>query len=216
MRWYYLLIVSLLWLAAGCGAVAMPRYQADAMLNSARNTATAIVGQAYTEVFASPTPTATATHTATATPTATDTATPTKTALPTQTFTAMPTETATASGSADAPADAAERAAAGDVVQGQELFNRFQPAASFACATCHRVDSEARLIGPGLLNVGMRAETRIASLNAAQYLYQSITNPSAYVIEGFPDMLMPRNWAEIYSEDEIYSIVAYLLTLQTE
>lgn len=45
----------------------------------------------------------------------------------------------------------------GDAANGQVLFNTFQPAASFACATCHYADREDQLIGPGLLYVSLRA-----------------------------------------------------------
>src|SRR5690606_10220391 len=89
---------------------------------------------------------------------------------------------------------------AGDAANGEVLFNTLQAEAGFACATCHRADSEARLIGPGLLNVGTRAETRVEGLSAIEYIRTSIVNPSAYVVESFPDKLMPQNWAEIYSE----------------
>jgi len=97
---------------------------------------------------------------------------------------------------------------------GAELFQTFQPDAGFACSTCHQPESEARLIGPGLLNVAIRAETRIEGQTALEYIFTSITNPSVFVVPEFPDELMPANWAEIYSEDEIYDIMAYLLTLQ--
>ena len=102
----------------------------------------------------------------------------------------------------------------GDAANGEALFNTFQPDAGFACATCHRANSEDRLIGPGLLNVSSRAETRVDGLSALQYIYVSVTNPDAYVVDGFPDSLMPENWAEIYSIDEIRDIMAYLMTLQ--
>src|SRR5258708_25784585 len=54
-----------------------------------------------------------------------------------------------------APTLATEQAV-GNAANGQQLFNAFQPAAGIACSTCHRVDSEERLVGPGLLNVGIR------------------------------------------------------------
>jgi cytochrome c2 len=97
---------------------------------------------------------------------------------------------------------------------GETLFNTFQPAASFACSTCHRADSEDRLIGPGLLNIGIRAETRVEGQSAIEYIYASIVDPSAYVVDTYPDGLMPPTWAEIYSESEIYDIIAYLMTLR--
>jgi hypothetical protein len=101
----------------------------------------------------------------------------------------------------------------GDAVNGEILFNTFQPDAGFACATCHRADSEDRLIGPGLLNIGKRAADRVEGQGALEYIRTSIINPGAYVVETFPDGLMPQNWAEIYAKVEINDIIAYLLTL---
>ena len=103
---------------------------------------------------------------------------------------------------------------AGDAANGEALFNTFQGDAGFACATCHRADSEERLIGPGLLIVGARAETRVDGTDTVEYIRTSIINPGAYVVETFPDGLMPQNWADIYAEDEINDLIAYLLTLE--
>lgn len=44
--------------------------------------------------------------------------------------------------------------AIGNPENGEVLFNTLQPEVGFACATCHRVDTTERLIGPGLLGVG--------------------------------------------------------------
>ncbi len=117
---------------------------------------------------------------------------------------------------ADNPAVTPDKGAlpsSADPVSGKQLFNAFQPAAGIACATCHRVDSEERLVGPGLLNVGIRARTRIAGLSAVEYLHQSIVSPSAYVVEGYAD-LMPKNWGKVFSEKQIDDLIAYLLTLK--
>ncbi|MBZ0276612.1 MAG: DUF3179 domain-containing protein [Anaerolineae bacterium] len=102
----------------------------------------------------------------------------------------------------------------GDAANGQALFNTFQADAGFACSTCHFPDKEDRLIGPGLLNVSTRAETRVAGLSAYDYIHTSIVDPGAFVVPDFPDGLMPRNWAQIYSEQQINDIIAYLLTLK--
>ena len=103
-------------------------------------------------------------------------------------------------------------AAGGDPANGQVLFNTFQPVASFACATCHYVDREDQLIGPGLLNVSVRAESRVPGMGVYDYLHTSIVDPGAFVVPNFPDGLMPRNWADIYSEQEINDLIAYLMT----
>lgn len=104
----------------------------------------------------------------------------------------------------------------GNPVRGEELFNTFQADAGFACATCHQSESEAQLIGPGLLNVAQRAETRVDGQGVGHYLYTSIINPDDFVVDGFPDALMPENWEEIYSISEVFDIIAYLITLEGE
>jgi mono/diheme cytochrome c family protein len=101
-----------------------------------------------------------------------------------------------------------------DPANGNKLFNTFQPAVGIACATCHRVDSEERLVGPGLFNVGKRAETRIAGMGAVAYLRQSIVSPSAYIVAGYTD-IMAKNWGRVLSEKQIDDLVAYLLTLKS-
>lgn len=104
----------------------------------------------------------------------------------------------------------------GDPANGEILFNTFQAEAGFMCATCHWTDTEDRLIGPGLLNVAHRAGNRVDGQDALDYLFESIADPDAYVVDDYPAGLMPDNWAEIYSEDEIYDLVAYLLTLHDD
>ena len=105
--------------------------------------------------------------------------------------------------------------AIGNAANGKQLFNTFQPAAGISCSTCHRVDSEERLVGPGLLNVGIRAETRVTGLGVVDYLRQSIVQPSAYVVAGYPD-IMPKNWGRVFSEQQLNDIIAYLLTLKRD
>ncbi len=102
----------------------------------------------------------------------------------------------------------------GDPARGQELFETLVAEAGFACATCHRVDSTEQLIGPGLLNVSVHGGTHVEGLDAYEYIYQSITEPGAYVVTGFPDNLMPRIYADYFSDQDIQDIMAYLFTLK--
>jgi mono/diheme cytochrome c family protein len=104
--------------------------------------------------------------------------------------------------------------------QGQELFNTFFDQAGFMCATCHRVDSEERLIGPGQLNVGVRAGTPGHQSQPGvpeapeRYIYNSITDPNLVVLESYPANLMPQVYKDILSEQDIYDLIAYLMTLK--
>jgi hypothetical protein len=51
-------------------------------------------------------------------------------------------------------------------------------------------------------------------MTAEEYLYQSITDPDAYVVEGFPAGQMVPNLAEILTEEQIADLIAFLLTLE--
>ena len=101
----------------------------------------------------------------------------------------------------------------GDPAPGQELFTTLRTEVGFACATCHRVDSTAQLIGPGLLNVSVHGAMHVEGLDAYAYIYQSITEPGAFVVPGFPDNLMPRTYSDLFSAQDIQDIIAYLFTL---
>lgn len=120
----------------------------------------------------------------------------------------------------------------GDPENGRLLFTTLQAETGFACSTCHRVDSTETLIGPGLLNVAdpshdpsqhqhggaMEMLTEEAPPERTMdeviaYLRTSILHPSDFVVPGFPDLLMPQIYGQIFNEQEINDITAYLLTL---
>lgn len=111
---------------------------------------------------------------------------------------------------------AVQVAAAGDPDRGRALFNELKPEAGFACATCHRVDSEERLIGPGLRGVAAWAAANITDQTPEEYLHESIVNPNAYIVEGnppYPENLMPQIYADLFTPEQIDDLVAYLMTL---
>lgn len=164
-------------------------------------------------------PTAKATEQPTEPPTATPTVPPT--ATPTMPPTAIPTEPPTATPEPTSPPALSpiERlVAARNPERGAELFVTFQEAAGsgYSCSNCHLADSEKANLGPGLLNIKTRGSTRVEGMNAAEYIYNSIIDPKAYLVEGFDAELMPANWSEIYNDLQIFDIVAYLLTLEGE
>ncbi len=144
-------------------------------------------------------------------PTATPTPEPTLTPTPPPTATPAPTATPVLS-----PID--RLVAMRDAEKGAALFVTFQETAGsgYSCSNCHLADSEKTNLGPGLLNIKDRALTRVEGQTAAEYIYESIVDPMAYLVEDFDPELMPRNWSEIYSDLEIFDIVAYLLTLEGE
>lgn len=206
-----LLIVALV--ATACGTVATPEWAAEVQETRVAQAATA-------EHLTAIAPTAAPTSTPTETPTPLPTSTPTDVPAATPTVTPVPpTPTATplpAQPPAEGGGSGGETFPEGDAANGQALFNTLKPEAGFACATCHRVDSTDRLIGPGLLGVSDYVNTTFPGRAPADYLHESIVNPNAYLVEGdppFPPSLMPQIYAQLFSEQEIWDLVAYLLTL---
>jgi mono/diheme cytochrome c family protein len=107
-----------------------------------------------------------------------------------------------------------QEAPIGDAARGAVLFQTMQTTSSGAwmCSSCHSIES-TRLVGPGLLGVGARD---YVEGDHAEYIRHSITNPNDFIVPAdpaYPENLMPQNYAELYSEDDLNDLVAYLLTL---
>jgi hypothetical protein len=101
---------------------------------------------------------------------------------------------------------------------GEQLFTTVYTTkrGDFSCSICNRVYSEDRGIGPGHYYLHNRAPNRVEGMPAEVYVVNSIRHPSDYVVEDFPDELMPGNYSEIFSDQEIFDLAAYLLTLGDE
>jgi mono/diheme cytochrome c family protein len=129
---------------------------------------------------------------------------PTTEAAPTTEATTAPTAEATAAPTTEATTAPTEAAAtpAGDPAAGEQLF-------ATNCSPCHGAQDG---VGPALTGMGQRAATRIAGMSAADYIDQSIVDPSAYVVSGFPDNVMPKNFADKFSAQDISDLIAYILT----
>ena len=182
-------------LASGCGALESPVLQRATDAPVATQVLESLPTEAPTDT---PAP---ATATPTPEPTATPSLQPTATREPTATPILSPID---------------RMVAARNPEKGKTLFETFQEEAGsgYSCSNCHLPTSEKTNIGPGLLNIKDRAATRVEGLTAAEYIYESISDSMAYTVEGFEVDLMPQNWAEIYTDLEIFDIVAYLLTLE--
>lgn len=189
------IIVGAVSMLMGCGTLAAP------VMQQATETSVAPV-DAIVEATATAPPTATSlppTETPMPEPTATPTIEPTVAPEPTRAPALSPID---------------RLVAVRDAENGAALFMTFQDAANYSCSNCHLPDSEKTNLGPGLLNIKDRAATRVEGMSAAEYIYQSIVDSKAYTVEGFDPDLMPQNWAEIYSDLQIFDIVAYLMTLE--
>jgi len=83
----------------------------------------------------------------------------------------------------------------------------------FGCAACHTLAAAGSngLVGPALDGIGTRAAEREPGVSAQDYIVQSITDPGAYVVPGFADGLMPRDFKSRLSDDQLRILVEFLL-----
>jgi mono/diheme cytochrome c family protein len=95
------------------------------------------------------------------------------------------------------------------------------------CSTCHAIGSEGsgiRCPNQGVLlpkfplPIFERAATRKKGMSAAEYLVESVYNPSAFVVEGYQDGVMPHVKKPPISltDDEIQAVLVYLISLSRE
>jgi mono/diheme cytochrome c family protein len=98
--------------------------------------------------------------------------------------------------------DIESRASAADFTRGDKLFTMY------GCAGCHGLENGA---GPYVAGLGARAATRREGYSPATYLYESITNPNALVVTGYPAGVMPQHFKTALPEQDLYDIIAWLL-----
>jgi mono/diheme cytochrome c family protein len=96
----------------------------------------------------------------------------------------------------------------GSVSNGRQVF------LSRGCAACHTiqgVQGAAGTIGPNLTNVASATGERKPNMSAEDYLRESITEPDAYIVQGFRRGAMPKLPLNARQVDDL---VAFLMTRQ--
>jgi hypothetical protein len=82
------------------------------------------------------------------------------------------------------------------------------------CLTCHTIGKTGALRFPDLAGVGDRAKTRVAGLSDVEYLAQSLYEPTAFIVPGFPPAMPPMHEPPIgLTDQEILCVIAALQTL---
>jgi mono/diheme cytochrome c family protein len=125
----------------------------------------------------------------------------------------------------------------GDAANGERLFdnvyNTYFTDFAYTCSSCHTADQGISTIGPNFSGLIVTIETRLAAMTPAEimlftgveadaplqeqirgYLFTSVVSPDVFVQQGFHDDVMPSNWAEDLSRQQILDIIAYLMTLE--
>jgi nitric oxide reductase subunit C len=106
---------------------------------------------------------------------------------------------------------------------GEVLFRSSPP----ACFSCHSTSPGVVLSGPSLAGIGSRAQEVIAdpdyegsATTAEEFIRESILQPSVYIHPGSPTFaargqsVMPDNYDETLTAEEVDHMVAYLSTLR--
>jgi cytochrome c553 len=104
---------------------------------------------------------------------------------------------------------APEPVATDPVARGRQVYR------ASGCASCHEASlfNLFRPVGPPLNEIGLVGRKRIAGMSAEDYIRQSITDPGAYLVPGYPDS-MPRGLARDLSPEDLAALVAYLASLK--
>ena len=91
------------------------------------------------------------------------------------------------------------------VMAGEQLFT-----GAGTCTACHGTGTRA----PNLLTdhagegtIGQRCGTRVSGLDCKAYLRASLTEPAAFVVDGFAEMVFQ---ARAFSDAQIWSLVAFM------
>jgi mono/diheme cytochrome c family protein len=98
----------------------------------------------------------------------------------------------------------------GDPARGAAMFAQSLNGAP-TCSSCHMLDDKT-VVGPGLKGYSAAAGTRDSNLSAAEYTFQSISQPALYLVSGYGN-LMYNQYAQRLNAQQIADLIAFLLTL---
>lgn len=106
----------------------------------------------------------------------------------------------------------------GDAASGEDLAN-----GALGCAGCHLLSAT----GPAWLpdgdqpGIGQRAASRIeeggyngTASTAGEYLFESTVLPNAYIVDGYQSNIMPDNYGDRLSPQDMADLIAYMISLQ--
>ena len=89
-------------------------------------------------------------------------------------------------------------------------------ATQFGCLSCHSVDG-TKIVGPswkGLAGTAVKLADGSTVTADDTYLKESIVNPNAKVVEGFPASVMPQDFGARLKADQINDLIAYIQSLK--
>src|SRR5690606_4145931 len=90
------------------------------------------------------------------------------------------------------------------------------PPTGMGCVACHNLElpedaNNRGVIGPNMGNLADHAGTRVPGEDAVTYVHNSIVNPTAHVVPGYPAGVMPAGFDTRMTAEEIDALVNWLL-----
>lgn len=101
-----------------------------------------------------------------------------------------------------------------DPAAGEQLYYETAAGVNAGCRICHSLEKDEKIIGPSFYGIADRAGERIPGMTAEEYLHQSIVDPNAFVVSGYPSGQMIQNFGTILTEEQINDLIAFLMTME--
>ncbi|MDK1023124.1 MAG: c-type cytochrome [Gammaproteobacteria bacterium] len=98
------------------------------------------------------------------------------------------------------------------VVMGESLVKN-----KGSCLICHKIAETGNERGPDLRGIGGQAGSRQPGVDAETYLMQALSQPAAFMVEGYSNIMPPANKPPVdLSATELKAVAAYLQSLGGE
>jgi len=112
-------------------------------------------------------------------------------------------------------ATAATIALTGDPVRGEALYNggeRTEAGIRLGCSSCHLGGAQAPAteLTWEVVNNERLLDPALAGYTAEQYLVESIIRPNDYVVETYASGVMPANYGDQFTAQDMADVIAYL------
>ena len=100
--------------------------------------------------------------------------------------------------------------------EGERIYYETAAGVNAGCRICHSLTENEKIIGPSFYGIADRAGNRVTGLTAEEYLRQSIIEPNAFIVPGYPSGQMIQNFGDILTEEQINDLIAFLMTMKQE
>ncbi len=86
----------------------------------------------------------------------------------------------------------------------------------FGCFTCHSIDG-TKIVGPswqGIYESERQMDDGTTVIADVEYLKESIVDPNAKIVSGYPPGVMPQNFGQEMTPEQIADVIEYIKTLK--